>query len=224
VTETLLAADTNLKVVGRAGIGVDYVDIAAATKRGVVVMNTPHGNAVTTAEHTMAMIMALVRQISEVSQSTKAGRWEKSRFMGTQLTGKWLGLVGCGNIGSIVANQALGMKMRVLDYDPCLSAENAIRLGIEKVDLDELLGRADIITVHTPLNDSTRNIISADALNKTKKGVRIINCQRGGLVDELALAAVLVEVDGALLAGVLDEIKSLPQVVRADSLQFSAQD
>ena len=191
VTEAVLAAATNLKVVGRAGIGVDNVDIAAATKRGVVVMNTPHGNAVTTAEHAMAMIMALARQIPEASQSTKAGKWEKSRFMGTELTGKWLGLVGCGNIGSIVADRAQGMKMRVLGYDPYLSNENAKRLGIEKVDLDELLGRADFITIHTPLTDATRNIISADALNKTKKGVRIINCARGGLVDELALAAAL---------------------------------
>ena len=191
VTEAVLAAATNLKVVGRAGIGVDNVDIAAATKRGVVVMNTPHGNAVTTAEHAMAMIMALARQIPQASASTKAGKWEKSRFMGTELTGKWLGLVGCGNIGSIVADRAQGMKMRVLGYDPYLSDENAKRLGIEKVDFDELLGRADFITIHTPLTDATRNIISADALNKTKKGVRIINCARGGLVDELALAAAL---------------------------------
>jgi D-3-phosphoglycerate dehydrogenase len=191
VTDAVLASATNLKVVGRAGIGVDNVDIAAATKRGVVVMNTPHGNAVTTAEHAMAMIMALARQIPEASQSTKAGKWEKSRFIGAELTGKWLGLVGCGNIGSIVADRAQGMKMRVLGYDPYLSNENAKRLGIEKVDLDELLGRADFITIHTPLTDATRNIISADALNKTKKGVRIINCARGGLVDELALAAAL---------------------------------
>ena len=191
VTDAVLAAATNLKVVGRAGIGVDNVDIAAATKRGVVVMNTPHGNAVTTAEHAMAMIMALARQIPEASQSTKAGKWEKSRFIGAELTGKCLGLVGCGNIGSIVADRAQGMKMRVLGYDPYLSNENAKRLGIEKVDLDELLGRAHFITIHTPLTDATRNIISADALNKTKKGVRIINCARGGLVDEMALAAAL---------------------------------
>ena len=191
VTEAVLALATNLKVVGRAGIGVDNVDIAAATKRGVVVMNTPHGNAATTAEHAMAMIMALARQIPEASQSTKAGKWEKSRFMGTELTGKWLGLVGCGNIGSIVADRAQGMKMRVLGYDPYLSDENAKMLGIEKVELNELFSRADFITIHTPLTDATRNIVSADALNKTKKGVRIVNCARGGLVDELALAAAL---------------------------------
>jgi len=191
VTEAILNAATQLKVVGRAGIGVDNIDIAAATKRGVVVMNTPHGNAVTTAEHAIAMMMALARQIPEASQSTRAGKWEKSRFMGTELTGKFLGLVGCGNIGSIVADRARGLKMRVLGYDPYLSEENAKRLGIEKVELDDLLARADFITIHTPLTDATRNIISADALNKTKKGVRIINCARGGLVDELALAAAL---------------------------------
>ena len=191
VTEAVLAAATNLKVVGRAGIGVDNVDIAAATRRGVVVMNTPHGNALTAAEHTMAMIMALARQIPEASQSTKAGKWEKSRYMGTELTGKWLGIVGCGNIGSIVADRAQGMKMRVVGYDPYLTDQNAKRLGIKKVDLNELFGRADFITLHTPLTDATRHIISANALNKTKKGVRIINCARGGLVDELALAAAL---------------------------------
>ena len=191
VTEAVLAAADNLKVVGRAGIGVDNVDIAAATKRGVVVMNTPHGNAVTTAEHAIAMMLALARQIPQASQSTKAGKWEKSRFMGTELTGKCLGLVGCGNIGSIVADRAQGLRMRVVGYDPYLSEENAKRMGVEKVDLDELLRRADFISIHTPMTAATRNIIGADALNKTKKGVRIINCARGGLVDELALAAAL---------------------------------
>ena len=190
-TEAVLAAADNLKVVGRAGIGVDNVDIAAATKRGVVVMNTPYGNAVTTAEHAIAMMLALARQIPQASQSTKAGKWEKSRFMGTELTGKCLGLVGCGNIGSIVADRAQGLRMRVVGYDPYLSEENAKRMGVEKIDLDELLGRADFISIHTPMTAATRNIIGADALNKTKKGVRIINCARGGLVDELALAAAL---------------------------------
>jgi D-3-phosphoglycerate dehydrogenase len=191
VTGAVLAAPDNLKVVGRAGIGVDNVDIAAATKRGVVVMNTPYGNAVTTAEHTIAMMLALARQIPQASHSTKAGKWEKSRFMGTELTGKCLGLVGCGNIGSIVADRAQGLRMRVVGYDPYLSEENAKRMGVEKVDLDELLRRADFISIHTPMTAATRNIIGADALNKTKQGVRIINCARGGLVDELALAAAL---------------------------------
>ena len=150
-----------MKVVGRAGIGVDNVDIAAATKRGVVVMNTPHGNAVTTAEHAIAMMLALARQIPQASQSTKAGKWEKSRFMGTELTGKCLGLVGCGNIGSIVADRAQGLRMRVVGYDPYLSEENAKRMGVEKVDLDELLRRANFISIHAPMTAATRNIIGA---------------------------------------------------------------
>lgn len=191
VTGAVLAAADNLKVVGRAGIGVDNVDIAAATKRGVVVMNTPYGNSVTTAEHAIAMMLALARQIPQASHSTKAGKWEKSRFMGTELTGKCLGLVGCGNIGSIVADRARGLRMRVVGYDPYLSEENSKRMGVEKVDLDELLRRADFISIHTPMTAATRNIIGADAFNKTKKGLRIINCARGGLVDELALAAAL---------------------------------
>ena len=191
VTADILNAATNLKVVGRAGIGVDNVDIAAATKRGVIVMNTPYGNAVTTAEHAITLMLSLARQIPDANESTKAGKWEKSRFMGTEITGKTLGLIGCGNIGTIVAERAQGLKMRVIGYDPYLSPENATRLGIEKLELDELLARADFITLHTPLTDATRNIISADALNKTKKGVRIVNCARGGLVDELAMAAAL---------------------------------
>jgi D-3-phosphoglycerate dehydrogenase len=191
VTEDLLDAASKLKVIGRAGIGVDNVDITAATKRGIIVMNTPHGNSVTTAEHTMAMIMSLARQIPEASKSTKSGKWEKSRFMGTEIAGKTLGLIGCGNIGTIVAERAQGLKMRVIGYDPFLSLENATRLGIEKLELEDLLARADFITLHTPLTDATRNIIGADALNKTKRGVRIINCARGGLVDETALAAAL---------------------------------
>ncbi|MDB4599399.1 phosphoglycerate dehydrogenase [Alphaproteobacteria bacterium] len=191
VTVDILNATKNLKVVGRAGIGVDNVDIAAATKRGVIVMNTPHGNAVTTAEHAITLMMSLARQIPDANESTKAGKWEKSRFMGTEITGKTVGLIGCGNIGMIVAERAQGLKMRVVGYDPYLSAKNATRLGIEKLELDELLARADFITLHTPLTEATRNIISADALNKTKKGVRIVNCARGGLVDELAMAAAL---------------------------------
>ena len=191
VTKEILDAAPHLKVVGRAGIGVDNVDIPEATKRGVVVMNTPFGNAVTTAEHAITMILSLARQIPAANESTQAGKWEKSRFMGAEITGKRLGIIGCGNIGAIVADRAQGLKMRVMGYDPYLTPENATRLGIEKVELDELLAQADFITLHTPLTDGTRNIISADALNKTKKGVRIVNCARGGLVDEMALAAVL---------------------------------
>jgi D-3-phosphoglycerate dehydrogenase / 2-oxoglutarate reductase len=191
VTRELLDAAANLKVVGRAGIGVDNVDVRSATARGVVVMNTPHGNTITTAEHAIAMMFALARQIPEASVSTKAGKWEKNRFMGVELTGKTLGLIGCGNIGSIVANRAVGLHMKVLAYDPYLSEKKSLELGVEKTDLDTLLGRADFITVHTPLTDATRNILSREALAKTRPGVRIINCARGGLVDEAALADAL---------------------------------
>ncbi|HSU05319.1 MAG TPA: phosphoglycerate dehydrogenase, partial [Acetobacteraceae bacterium] len=183
----LLDAAANLKVVGRAGIGVDNIDVRSATARGVVVMNTPHGNTITTAEHAIAMMFALARQIPEASVSTRAGRWEKNRFMGVELTGKVLGLIGCGNIGSIVAERAVGLRMKVIAYDPYLSEKRAVDLGVEKVELDALLARADFITLHTPLTDATRNILSRGALEQTKPGVRIINCARGGLLDEAAL-------------------------------------
>jgi len=154
-------------------------------------MNTPFGNSVTTAEHAITMMLSLTRQIPQAHMSTIAGKWEKSKFLGTEISGKRLGLIGCGNIGAIVADRAQGLKMRVLGFDPFLTPERAKQLGIEKVELDELLAKADFITLHTPLTDSTRNIISADALQKTKKGVRIINCARGGLIDETALCAAL---------------------------------
>ena len=187
VTKDLLASADRLKVVGRAGIGVDNVDIAAATARGVVVMNTPFGNSITTAEHAIALMFALARQLPEADASTQAGKWEKNRFMGVEVTGKTLGLIGAGNIGSIVATRALGLKMKVVAYDPFLTAERGVELGVEKVDLDELLARADFITLHTPLTEQTRNILSRENLAKTKKGVRIVNCARGGLIDEAAL-------------------------------------
>ena len=190
-TAAVLAAATNLKVVGRAGIGVDNIDRDAATARGVVVMNTPFGNAITTAEHAIAMMMALARQIPEANVSTQAGKWEKSRFMGVELTAKTLGLIGCGNIGSIVAERALGLKMKVVAFDPFLSEDRAVELGVEKADLDTLLRRADFITLHTPLTDQTRGILDAEALAKTKPGVRIVNCARGGLVVEADLKAAL---------------------------------
>ena len=191
VTDEVLAKATKLRAVGRAGIGVDNVDVKAATKAGVVVMNTPFGNAVTTAEHAITMMLSLARQIPQAHASTVAGKWEKSKFVGTEISSKILGIIGCGNIGAIVADRAQGLKMRVIGFDPFLTEERAKTLGIEKVELDELLTRADFITLHTPLTDATRNVISADALQKTKKGVRIINCARGGLVDELALCAAL---------------------------------
>jgi D-3-phosphoglycerate dehydrogenase / 2-oxoglutarate reductase len=201
VTADVLAAATNLKVVGRAGIGVDNVDIPAATARGVVVMNTPHGNAITTAEHAIAMMFALAREVPAANASTQAGKWEKNRFMGVELTGKTLGVIGCGNIGSIVADRAKGLRMKVVAFDPYLSAERALELGVEKVELPDLFKRADVITLHTPLTDKTRNIIDAAAIQRMKKGVRIINCARGGLIDESALKAAIDEghVAGAAL-------------------------
>ncbi len=188
VTEKVLRQADRLRVVGRAGIGVDNIDIKAATAKGVIVMNTPFGNSITTAEHAISLMLALARQIPTANLSTQQGKWEKSRFMGVEITGKVLGIIGCGNIGAIVASRAIGLKMRVIAYDPFLSPERAVELGVEKVELDDLLQRADFITLHTPLTDKTRNILSREALGKTKAGVRIINCARGGLVDEQAVA------------------------------------
>jgi len=190
-TEKLIEKATNLRVIGRAGIGVDNVDIPAASKKGIIVMNTPFGNSITTAEHAIAMMMAVARQIPEASTSTHAGKWEKSRFMGVELTGKTLGVIGAGNIGSIVCDRARGLKMKVIAYDPFLSEERATDIGVEKVELEDLLHRADFITLHVPLTDQTRNILSAENITKLKKGVRIVNCARGGLVDEDALAEAL---------------------------------
>ena len=189
--KAVIAAAARLKVIGRAGIGVDNVDIPAATAAGVVVMNTPFGNSITTAEHAIAMMFALARQLPAADVSTQAGRWEKNRFMGVELYAKTLGLIGAGNIGSIVADRAHGLKMKVVAYDPFLSPERAVELGVEKLELDELLARADIITLHTPLTDKTRHILSREALARTKRGVLIVNCARGGLVDEAALREAL---------------------------------
>src|ERR1700746_177959 len=191
VTGKLLEHAKNLKVIGRAGIGVDNVDIAAATARGIIVMNTPFGNASTTAEHAISLMLALARQIPEADSSTRAGKWEKNKFLGVEIFGKTLGIIGCGNVGSIVADRALGLKMKVIAYDPFLSEERAVKLGVEKVELDELWRRADFISLHTPLTDKTRDIINADTLAQTKRGVRLINCARGELIDEAALAQAL---------------------------------
>jgi D-3-phosphoglycerate dehydrogenase len=191
VTEKLLENATNLKVVGRAGIGVDNVDIPAASKKGVIVMNTPFGNSITTAEHAIAMMFAVARQIPEANASTHAGKWEKSKFMGVELFNKTLGVIGAGNIGGIVCDRAVGLHMKVIAYDPFLSEDRARTLGVHKVELEELLAKADFITLHVPLTDKTRNILSKENLAKTKKGVRIINCARGGLIDEAALLDAL---------------------------------
>ncbi|HKL68067.1 phosphoglycerate dehydrogenase [Salibaculum sp.] len=190
-TEKIIAAADNLKVIGRAGIGTDNIDKEAASKKGIIVMNTPFGNMVTTAEHAIAMMFAVARQIPEASASTHAGKWEKSKFMGVELTGKTLGVIGAGNIGGIVCDRARGLKMKVIAYDPYLSEEHATEMGVEKVELDALLARADFITLHVPFTDATKNILSRENLEKTKKGVRIINCARGGLVDEEAVADLL---------------------------------
>ncbi len=190
-TEKIIAAADNLKVIGRAGIGVDNVDIPAASKKGIIVMNTPFGNSITTAEHAISMMMAVARQIPEANTSTHAGKWEKSRFMGVELTNKTLGVIGAGNIGSIVIDRAQGLKMKVVAYDPFLSEDRAVEIGVEKLELDDLLARSDFITMHVPLTDQTKNILSAENIAKLKKGVRIINCARGGLVDEAALAEAL---------------------------------
>jgi len=208
VTKAILAAAKNLKVIGRAGIGVDNVDIPAASAQGVVVMNTPFGNSITTAEHAIALIFALARQLPEANAQTQQGLWPKNGFMGVEVTGKTLGLIGAGNIGSIVASRALGLRMKVVAYDPFLTPERAVEMGIEKVDLDTLLQRADFITLHTPLTDQTRNILSAEALARTKKGVRIVNCARGGLIDERALKEGL---DSGHIAGAaLDVFQTEP--------------
>ena len=208
VTPAVLGAAHNLKVIGRAGIGVDNIDVTEATAKGVVVMNTPFGNSVTTAEHAIAMMMALARQLPSADRSTRASKWEKSRFMGVELTGKVLGLIGCGNIGSIVAERAQGLKMRVIAFDPFLGAERAQDLGVEKVELEQLLARSDLISLHTPLNDQTRNILSAEAIGKTKKGVRIVNCARGGLLDETALLDAIK--DGHVAGAALDVFSEEP--------------
>jgi D-3-phosphoglycerate dehydrogenase len=191
VKADIIAAATNLKVIGRAGIGVDNVDIPAATAKGIVVMNTPFGNAITTAEHAIALMFAAARQIGAADASTQAGKWEKNRFNGVELYAKTLGVIGCGTIGSLVAERALGLKMKVIAYDPFLLPERAIELGVEKVELEELLPRADVITLHVPMTEKTKNILSAENLAKTKKAVMIVNAARGGLVDEAALRAAL---------------------------------
>ena len=191
-TAALLSRADNLKVIGRAGIGVDNVDIPAASARGIVVMNTPFGNSITTAEHAIAMMFAVARQVPAADQSTRAGKWEKSKFMGVEITGKTLGLIGAGNIGSVVAARAIGLRMKVIAYDPFLSAERAQNLGVERIEtIEDLLMRADFVTLHLPKTEKTANILSAERIARMKPGARLINCARGGLVDEHAVAAAL---------------------------------
>jgi D-3-phosphoglycerate dehydrogenase len=208
VTAKLLERAGNLKVVGRAGIGVDNVEIPAASKKGVIVMNTPFGNSITTAEHAIAMMFAVARQIPEANASTHSGKWEKSRFLGVELFNKTLGVIGAGNIGSIVCDRALGLRMKVIAYDPFLSEDRARQIGVGKVELDELLAKSDFITLHVPLTDKTRNILSREALARTRPGVRIINCARGGLIDEAALVDMLKS--GHVAGAALDVFETEP--------------
>ncbi len=208
VTADLLAAADNLKVIGRAGVGIDNIDVAAATARGVAVMNSPFGNATTTAEHTIALMMSLARQVPSADRSTRSGKWEKSRFLGVELTTKVLGIIGCGNIGSIVSNRAQGLKMRVVAYDPYLSKERAAEIGVEKLELGDLFARADFVSLHTPINDSTRGIIDAAAFARMKPGVRIINCARGGLVVEHDLKEAIES--GQVAGAALDVFEAEP--------------
>lgn len=208
VTEKIIKNATNLKVIGRAGIGTDNIDKEAATAGGVVVMNTPFGNSITTAEHAIAMMLATARQIPAADASTRAGKWEKSRFMGIEVSGKTLGLIGCGNIGSVVADRAQGLKMKVIAYDPFLTPERAEGLSVRKVSLDDLFAESDFITLHTPLTDQTRRIIDRRAIATMKDGVRIINCARGGLIDEEALADALKE--GKVAGAAVDVFEKEP--------------
>jgi len=207
VSEKVLDAAIKLKVVGRAGIGIDNIDARACTAKGIVVMNTPMGNAITTAEHALAMMFSLARHIPQANQTTHAGKWAKSRYMGIELTGKVLGIIGSGNIGSIVAEKAIGFGLKVQAYDPYLTEERANALGVRKVDLEELLTTSDVVSLHVPKTPETENIISASAINKMKKGALLINCARGGLVDELALRIALESghLTGAALDVYLDE-------------------
>lgn len=208
VTADILEAAGKLKLVGRAGIGVDNVDLGAASKHGVIVENTPSGNAVTTAEHAVAMMFAVSRMIPQATMSMKEGKWEKKKFIGSELCNKSLGVIGVGNIGKIVANRALGLKMKVLAFDPFLTPEAASKMGIELVDLPELFRRSDYITVHVPLNDKTRGLINQESFSKMKDGVYIINCARGGVVDEKDLLPALES--GKVAGAALDVFETEP--------------
>ena len=210
ITDKILTKSKKLKIVGRAGIGVDNIDVKSATKNGIIVMNAPFGNSITTAEHAITLILSLARKIPQAHISTISSKWEKSKFLGTEILGKKLGIIGCGNIGTIVAERAQGLKMKILAYDPFLNEEKAEEIGIQKVSLDKLLSKSDFITLHTPLTEKTKNIISYDALNKTKKGVKIVNCARGGLIDENALKEALES--GHVAGAAIDVFREEPAI------------
>ncbi len=208
VTADVIAAATRLRVIGRAGIGVDNVDVPAATRRGVTVMNTPGGNSVTTAEHSISMMLALARSIPQATASMKGGKWEKSRFTGTEVFNKTLGIMGLGNIGRLVAARGQGLGMKVIAYDPFLTEEKAQQLGVELVDFDTLLARVDFLSIHTPLTPETRGLVDAAVLAKMKPTARLINCARGGIVNEEALAAAIRE--GRLAGAAVDVLEKEP--------------
>ena len=207
ITAELIAAAKNLKVIGRAGVGYENIDADAATKRGIVVMNTPGGNNVTTGEHTVALMMALARHIPQAVASLKNGKWERNKFVGIELCNKTIGVVGLGNVGRIVAERAAGMRMKVIGYDPFIAAENIARMGVEPGTLDDIFMKSDFITVHVPLTPDTQGLINKSAIEKMKPGVRIINCARGGIVDERDLAEGIQagRVAGAALDVYVDE-------------------
>ncbi len=208
VNDAMLAAATKLKIVIRAGIGVDNINVAAAKERGVVVENTPRGNVVSAAEHAISLIMSLARQVPSASQTTKSGVWEKTKFMGTEITGKTLGVIGTGNIGAVVVDRALGLRMKVVAYDPILTSEKAKAMGVEKVELEQLLQTADVITLHVPLLPGTKHILNDAAFAKMKKGVLLVNAARGGLVDE---AALLRAIEAGIIRGAaLDVFETEP--------------
>ena len=207
ITAELIDAAKNLKVIGRAGVGYENIDADAATKRGIVVMNTPGGNNVTTGEHTVALMMALARHIPQAVSSLKAGKWERNKFVGVELCNKTIGVVGLGNVGRIVAERAAGLRMKVIGFDPFIAAENIARMGVEPGTLDEIFAKSDFITVHVPLTPDTQGLINEAAFAKMKDGVRIINCARGGIVDEHDLAEAIKsgKVAGAALDVYVDE-------------------
>lgn len=229
VTAEVLEAGKKLQIVGRAGVGVDNIDVSAATRRGVLVVNAPEGNTVSTAEHTIAMMAALARHIPQANASLKNGEWARNKFMGVQLAGKTLGVLGLGRVGSEVARRALGMDMQVVAYDPFVTAERARKLGVELGTVDEICKQADFITVHTPLTAETKGLIGPAQFALMKTGVRVINCARGGIIDEAALLAALQDgkVAGAALDVFVDEpptdspLLALPQVIATPHLGAS---
>ncbi len=208
VTKAVIEAADNLKVIGRAGVGVDNIDVEAATKKGIIVLNAPEGNTIAATEHTMAMMLSLARNIPQAHQSVKCGEWQRGKFVGVEMRGKTLGVLGLGRIGTGVAKRALAMEMKVLAYDPFISAEHARTLDIDLVELDEVLAGADFITLHLPLTNDTKGLFGKETFKKVKPGVRIVNCARGGVIDEAALAAAINE--GIVAGAAIDVFEKEP--------------